>query len=120
MPTLIRMKGATPELAGLITSLILWVAIPTLFLMPRLAYKLGVRKPFVLVPAIVLALAALGAIYTNITRSWLLMVIVGIANVTRFSTILALPTEIMSKEEIGTASGLVLSIGYIGCIIGPL
>ena len=120
MPTLIRMKGATPELAGLITSVVLWVAIPTLFLMPRLAYKLGVRKPFVLVPAIVLALAALGAIYTNITMSWLLMVIVGIANVTRFSTILALPTEIMSKEEIGTASGLVLSIGYIGGIIGPL
>jgi cyanate permease len=120
MPTLIRMKGATPELAGLITSIVLWVAIPALFLMPRLAYKLGVRRPFVLVPAIVLALAALGMIYANITASWPIMVIVGIANVTRFSTILALPVEIMSRKEVGIASGLVLAIGYSGGIIGPL
>jgi cyanate permease len=120
MPTFIRMKGATPELAGLITSIFLWVAIPTLFLMPRLAYRLGVRRPFVLVPAIVLALAALGIIYANIAVSWPIMVIVGIANVTRFSTILALPMEIMSREEVGIASGLVFAIGYSGGIIGPL
>jgi len=44
-PTLMRLKGATPELAGLITSITVWVGIPTAFLMPRLAYKLGVRKP---------------------------------------------------------------------------
>jgi MFS family permease len=48
------------------------------------------------------------------------MVIVGIANVTRFSTILALPMEIMSREEVGIASGLVFAIGYSGGIIGPL
>ena len=93
---------------------------PTLFLMPRLAYKLGVRKPFVLIPAIVLALGALGALYTNIPLSWPLMAIVGIANVTRFGTILALPPEIMPHKEVGTASGLVLSVGYLGGIIGPL
>jgi cyanate permease len=52
--------------------------------------------------------------------SWPLMVIVGIANITRFSTILALPVETMSREEVGTASGFVLSIGYAGGIIGPL
>lgn len=120
MPTLIRMKGATPELAGLITSISQWVAIPTLLLMPQLVHKLGVRKPFVLVPAVILALSALGALYTNITMSWPLMAIAGVANTTRFGTILALPVEIMSKEETGTASGLVLSIGYIGGIIGPL
>lgn len=120
MPTLIRMKGATPELAGIITSISQWVAIPTLLLMPRLVHKLGMRKPFLLVPAVVLALSALGALYTNITMSWPLMAIAGVANTTRFGIILALPVEIMSKEETGTASGLVLSIGYIGGIIGPL
>jgi len=119
-PTLMRLKGATPDLAGLITSILPWVSIPTVFLMPKLAYKLGVRKPFLWVPAIILALAAWGAIYITLPMSWLLMALVGVATTTRFITILALPVEMIPEEDVGTASGLVLSIGYIGGIIGPL
>ena len=120
IPALMRMKGATPELAGLITSITLWVGIPTVLLMPRLAYKLGVRKPFLWIPSIALAFASWGVMHISLPMSWLLMALVGIANATRYATILALPVEMMPKEAVGIGSGLVLSIGYIGGIIGPL
>lgn len=119
-PTLMILKGATPELSGLIASLTIWVGIPTVFFMPRLAYKLGVRKPFLWAPGIALAVTAWVALEVNLPMSWLLMAVVGFALETRFVTIIALPVEIMPKEEVGAASGLVLSIGFIGGIIGSL
>jgi len=119
-PMLMMLKGATPELAGLITSVITWVGIPTVFLMPRLAYKLDLRKPFLWVPSIVTAFLAWGAIHIDLSMVWLFMVLVGIATTTRYTTLLALPVELSPKEGAGTASGLVLSVGYAGGIIGPL
>jgi cyanate permease len=32
---------------------------------------------------------------------------------------LALPVEIMPKESVGMASGIVLSVGYVGGLVGP-
>jgi cyanate permease len=51
---------------------------------------------------------------------WLPIVLVGIADSTRIVILLALPVELMPEEEVGTASGLILSIGYLGGVIGPL
>ncbi len=119
-PTLMMLKGATANLAGLLTSITLWVSFPFGLLMPRLAYKLGLRKPFLWIPAIALAVAALGAIAITLDMSWIIMVVVGVATGTQFPIILALPVEMVPKEQVGAASGLVLSVGYIGGIIGPL
>ncbi len=119
-PLLLQQKGATPSLAGIIASLILWVGVPTAIFMPRLAFRLGVRKPFLWGPGIILALAAWGAMNLNLSVIWLLFVLIGVTNVTRFNTILALPIEMMPAEKVGAASGLIFSIGYIGAIIGPL
>ena len=119
-PTLLMSKLATPEMAGLLTSLTLWVGIPTGFLMPRLAYRLGLRKPFLWIPAIALVAVALGARVIGLDMSWIIMVAAGVALMTQYPTILALPVEMVPKEEVGAASGLMLSIGYIGGVIGPL
>ena len=118
-PSLLMLKGATPDIAGLISSMTVWVSIPAAFLMPRLAYRMGVKRPFLWIPSIVLALAAWGAIHMNLMISWLIMALVGFAEVTRFATVLALPVDIMSKRQVGIASGLVMSIGYAGGFIGP-
>jgi CP family cyanate transporter-like MFS transporter len=117
-PHLLMAKGASDTLAGLITSIFPWVGIPTVLLMPRLAYKIGLRKPFLWVPAIIMAMASLGAIYMNLNLSWLVMAIVGIANNTRFITVLTLPVEMVPEKDVGTASGLILSIGHMGGVIG--
>ena len=47
------------------------------------------------------------------------MIIVGIQSSGSFSMILALPAELVPEEQVGAASGMVLSFGYIGGLIGP-
>ena len=54
------------------------------------------------------------------TASWFIMALVGIANGTRFVTLLALPVEIIDRKQVGAASGIVISIGFVGGVIGPL
>ncbi|GAG96656.1 unnamed protein product, partial [marine sediment metagenome] len=108
------------DVAGLIASITLWVGIPTVLFIPRLSYKLGLRKPFLWIPAITLALAAWGAIYISIPLSWPFMALVGVALHAFIPMILAFPVEMVSKEEVGTAAGLVLSVGNIGSFIGPM
>ena len=119
-PALMMLKGATENVAGLIASICIWVGIPTVFFIPRLSYKLGLRKPFLWVPTIALALAAWGAIYMSIPLSWPLMALVGVALGAISPIIMTLPIEMMSREEVGTASGLILSVGSAGGFIGPL
>jgi len=118
-PALTMLKGATPELAGVIASIQLWDSIPTVFLIPRLSYRLCLRKPFLWVTSIILAVTMLSAIYVNLPMLWFIVVVVGVVDSARLVTMLALPVELMPKEEVGTASGLVLSVGYTGSIIGP-
>ena len=119
-PALLMLKGATPDLAGLIASITLWVSIPAVFLIPRFAYKLGLRKPFLWVSTIAIALATWGAIHTTLPMSWLPMALVGIADCTILVTIMVLLVEMVPEEEVGTATGLVLAVGHIGGLIGPL
>ncbi|MFC1847474.1 CynX/NimT family MFS transporter [Chloroflexota bacterium] len=119
-PALMMQKGATPDLASFIISVSQWIAIPSVFFAPRLSYKIGKRKPFIWIPSFVLALISLAAIYMTVPVSWGIMTLVGIFHSTRFVTIMALPVEIMPKEAVGRATGLMLCIGYAGGIIGPL
>lgn len=45
---------------------------------------------------------------------------VGLAVNGTFPMMLWLPLEMVPKESVGTASGLVLSFGYTGGLVGPL
>jgi len=118
-PTLLMLKGVTPDLAGLISSITLWIAIPTVFIIPRFSHKLGLRKPFLWVTAFILAGASLMAINITQSTSWLPMILVGICEGTLLVTTLILPIGIVPKKDIGTASGLMLGIGHAGALIGP-
>ncbi len=119
-PTLLILKGASPEIAGLMASITIWVGIPTVLLMPRLAYRLGLRKPFLWIPSIAAAFVAWGVIGADLALSWLIMAVIGFILETRFVTIMALPVELMPKEEVGLAGGVVLSVGFLGGITGSL
>ena len=119
-PTLVMSKGGTPELAGFISSLSFWVAIPASFIIPRLAHKLGLWRPFLLAAAIMMVIAALAWNHISLDMSWLTMVLVGLADCTIFVTVIALPLEMVPEEEAGTACGLILTAGHLGGPIGPL
>jgi CP family cyanate transporter-like MFS transporter len=120
VPALMMLKGASENTAGLIASICIWVGIPTVFFMPRLSYKVGLRKPFLWIPAITLALAAWGAIYISVPLSWPFMALVGVALNAYVPMVLAFPVETMSKEEVGRAGGLIFSVGCAGAFVGPL
>ena len=119
-PALMMERGASAELAALIASVVSWISIPTFLLVPRLSLKLGVRKPFLWIPPIIMAFAALWALYITVAMGWPLMALVGICYNVLFVIALALPVEIMPRETVGTASGLIMSIGFSGGVIGPL
>jgi len=119
-PALLLNRGATAELAGLISSVTLWVGIPTGILMPRLFRKLESRKHLLWISSLTMAVVAGGAVGMNLTLSWLIMLLAGAAVTCRFIILMTLPVEVVSREEVGSASGLMLSIGYVGGILGPL
>jgi len=118
-PTLFVMKGASPELAGVMASCRGWAGFPVIFLMPWASYKVGLRKPFMWGSALLLALCSWAAIYMPIPLGWPLMALVGIATSGTFSMTLALPLELLPNEFAGIATGTVLSIGYVGGLLGP-
>ena len=118
-PSLMVLKGATPELASTITSVRGWAGLPAMFLAPLLSYKIGLRKPFLWGSGLLLAVAALWAIYITVPLGWLLMILVGILSSGSFSMILALPAELSRTRSVGSASGMILSIGYLGGLIAP-
>ena len=118
-PALMVLKGATPEVGSAITSMRGWAGLPAMFLLPLLSYRMGRRKPFLWGSGLLLALTALWAIYVNVYWGWVLMSVVGIVVSGSFSMILALPAELSRGRSIGSASGMMLSIGYIGGLIAP-
>ncbi|MFC1946273.1 CynX/NimT family MFS transporter, partial [Chloroflexota bacterium] len=118
-PALIIEKGADPGLGALIASVSIWAFVPSVFLVPRLSFRLGVRKPFLWVTSFVLAGVSLGAVFASVPVSWAIMALAGVFNGARFVTIMALPIELMPRAAIGAATGLLVSVGYTGGIIGP-
>ena len=118
-PALLVFRGATPELAGVLTSIVPWVGIPIFFLMPYLSHRSRRKKPFLWIPCIVLALTAWGAMYINLNMIWLIILLMGIADNTKYVIMLTLPTDIVQHDEVGGASGIILSMGYAGGAIGP-
>jgi CP family cyanate transporter-like MFS transporter len=119
-PVMMILKGASPGLAGLIAAVTIWAVLPTFLLVPRLSHRIGLRKPFLWVSSMVLAITSWAAQYVTVSTSWCLMALAGVAMGTRFTMLLTLPIEMMHEREIGITSGMVLSVGFAGGVIGPL
>ncbi len=118
-PALMMMKGAPPDLAAVIASFRAWVSLPIIFLVPWISYRVGVRKPFIWGSALLLVLASWSAIYLPVFLGWPLMAAIAISTGGTFPMILAFLLEMLPNRSVGAASGAVLSIGYIGGLLGP-
>jgi CP family cyanate transporter-like MFS transporter len=121
IPSYILEKGASMSSAGLTTSVMLWVSIPTVILVPLLTSRVNIsRKLFIWVPSLVYVFLSIGILYASLFSVWFIMAIAGFVNVLRFNTLLTLPAEMMPKERAGVASGVVVAIGYAGAVAGPI
>lgn len=120
VPTYLLQKGVSLNLSGLLTSIMLWVGIPTVILVPMFYSRINMsKKMLVLLPSLIFAFLALWILYASGFSILLIMVVAGIINILRFNTLLSLPVEIMPKKYSGVAGGVVISIGYLGAVIGP-
>lgn len=117
-PHLMIMKGARPEVAALMISFNSWVSIPFMFLIPWVSYKVGLVKPFIWLAALGFILSAWAAIYIPAGLGWPLMFLLGIL-LAIYPLLLTLPVDLVPEEYVGAASGMVLSIGYLGALVGP-
>jgi CP family cyanate transporter-like MFS transporter len=120
LPQYLMNIGVGSDLSGLITSVAFWTGVPSVILLSWLSTKLGRRKPLLWGSSIVLIAAMYAALLINARLSWVLVLFAGAANAIRFSTILSLPVEMVHPGQAGMASGMVMSIGYIGALVGPL
>lgn len=120
IPTYLIEKGISMNVSGLLTSIMLWVGIPTVILVPSLFSRINVsKKLLVFVPSLIFAFLALWIIPAAGFSILIIMIIAGIINILRFNTLLSLPVEIMPRKYSGVAGGVVIAIGYLGAVIGP-
>ena len=120
MPAFLVSIGAETATAGLITSVSLWAGTLSILFLTRLSTRLGRRKPFLWGPSILLTFASYAVLLVNVPASWVLMFFIGVAAAIRFAMTLALPVEMVGPEQSGSASGLVMSVGYVGALAGPV
>ncbi|MBZ2166720.1 MFS transporter [Methanobacterium spitsbergense] len=97
----------------------LLVGIPTILLVPMFYSRIISKRLLIWIPSLIFAFLAIWILYASMSSIFLIMVIAGIINILRFNTLLSLPVEIMPKEHSGVAGGVVVSVGYMGAVIGP-
>jgi cyanate permease len=118
-PQLMMAKGATPALAALMASMMSWVSIPFNFAAPWASDRVGSRRLFLWPTFVLYVLALVGAIFAPLSLGWAVVVVIGLAAGAQFPLIMAFLPDLVPIEGIGRASGMVLSIGYVGGLVGP-
>jgi CP family cyanate transporter-like MFS transporter len=118
-PQLMMAKGAAPALAALMASVMSWVSVPLTFIAPWASDRFGSRKLFLWPAYVLFALTLVGSIYAPLSLGWVVVVLVGLAAGAQLPIVLSLIPDLVPAEGVGRASGMVMSIGYIGGLVGP-
>ena len=119
LPTFFSERGMIPTTAAFITSSMILLSIPAIILIPLASDKIGLRKPFLWSSFLVMAVSCLALLITPLNLTMLTITILGLSLAIPFVLGFVLPIELVQKEYVGRATGLILSIAYIGAIIGP-
>jgi cyanate permease len=119
-PDYLQTRGMPEGAAVGQLSLLIAVGIPAIFLAPVLSERFGRRRPFLWGPHLAIAalLFALPAIPPDTV--WLASVGLGFAEMGVFALALLLPVDLFPPEEVGRASGIAISVAYVGALLGPL
>jgi CP family cyanate transporter-like MFS transporter len=113
-PTLLAERGATGQEAGLMVSMFSLANMVTVFVVPSLSGRLGLRRPFLWIFAGMSALAVVSLIITPPTAAWIILPVLGIAVAGPFAMSFLLPADLIDYSHLGSASGIVLSVGWLG------
>lgn len=119
-PEFLFRAGLSREAASAQLSLLIAVGIPAIFLAPVLSDRLGRRRPFVWGPHLLLALLLFLLPRLPLGAVWAVSVLLGLAEMAIFALALLLPVDLFPPERVGRASGVVVSVAYVGAVLGPL
>ncbi|MFQ5998190.1 MAG: CynX/NimT family MFS transporter [Candidatus Bathyarchaeia archaeon] len=120
LPSFYADKGVDAALAGVLVSTLTIANILGVFLASTASDKLGLRRPILWSFSLVSALAAYLLIPSPAEFGWVLMPILGLTQAAGFVFIFLLPVELVKPSEVGSATGIILSVGSVGAILGPL
>ena len=118
LPTYLIEKGWDPTAAATATSVISFAEIPGVVLFPVLSDRIGRRRMILILSFFLIAVCS-AIVSLRPSLSWFLSPFFGITFGGIFALILALPVEIVEGDKVGRAAGAILSIGYIGALLGP-
>ncbi|HLG73194.1 MAG TPA: MFS transporter [Chloroflexota bacterium] len=86
---------------------------------PAISDRTGRKPPFV-VAAVAGIFGILGLILVPTHLFWLWPFVCGSATAVLFTTSLVIPVDVSRADEVGAFSGMMLTVGYGGGILGPL
>lgn len=118
-PAFMISKGTDATAGALITSMIIWIGIPATLVLPVLSDRFRKRKPFYWVAGLACAGLCYLMVFTNWWQDWFLALVLGVALQSAWVICFVIPLDLPKGRSVGLVSGIVLSVGYLGGLVGP-
>ena len=118
LPTYLSELGWEPAKAAAATSVISFMEIPAIILIPILSDRTGKRKLITILSFLVIAICSV-AVALVPSWTWVVAPFLGITFGGVFVLILAMPVELVERNKVGRAAGAIISIGYVGALLSP-
>jgi CP family cyanate transporter-like MFS transporter len=113
-PTLLAERGVAGQQAGLMVSTLTLANMAAVFSIPIMSDRLGLRRPFIWGFSGISALTVTLLILAPTGFAWGILPILGASAAGPFTMGFVLPTELVDYKSLGSASGIVLSVGWLG------
>ena len=118
LPTYLASAGWAPVSAGAVTSVISFVEVPAILLVPHLSNRAGRGKLIIMMSFLLISICALATLFKP-SLTWIAAPVFGMTFGGAFVLLLAFPAQFTKQEKVGRAAGAILAIGYLGGLIGP-
>ena len=113
-------KGVSASAAGGFAALVPFFGVIAMLVAPALSNKIQKRAVFVWGPYLVGIVTIFAMIYSSINGFWVLLPLMGlIINTPYVIAVFVIPVDLIPRENLGAATGLVLTVGYFAALIGP-
>lgn len=119
VPPLYAEHGLSEAAASFPLLVLSIVQIPSAFLFPLAAGRTGRPRPLLLAAAAVNAVGLAGLALAPLSASWLWGAALGVGLGGLFSICMMLPVTLFAPDQVGAATGVMLTVGYLLASVGP-
>lgn len=119
-PEFLFSRGLGREQAAGQLALLVAIGIPAIFIAPVLSDRVGLRRPFLWAPHLLIATLMFLLPTFPLGAVWFISMGFGLTEMTIFALALLIPVDLFRRDEVGRASGIILSVAYVGALLGPL